>query len=78
MSIFSREEDAQRIREEVSDALIDRDDYFLMDDPVPFLEWAVENAAHFVDLNGHGDVELDCHALYDHWTTQQPATHGQV
>jgi hypothetical protein len=68
--MYTQAEQAQMLRETIADALIDRDDYFLMEDPNPFLDWAVANGSNYVDLDSEGYAAMDYNAMFDHWMEQ--------
>jgi hypothetical protein len=61
----------QARREDIADQLCDREDYFNMDDPSDFLDWAVENAPNFVNLDNEGYAYTDYDGLLDTWVLKQ-------
>jgi len=61
----------QAIREDITDTLIDNDTYFLMDDPTPFLDWAVQEHGNWVDLDIHDVPVIDYVGMLTHWLEQE-------
>jgi hypothetical protein len=64
------DEEKQMRMEQMSDHLIERDDYFNLNDPSVFLEWGYENMsdfydAHTEDLAWVEDFNID--GLFDRW-----------
>lgn len=68
-----REEKQYRI-EQMADHLIDRDDYFELDDPSEFLEWGYANMVDYYDAHtedGTWVEDFDIDGLFDAWLEQQ-------
>ncbi|AMO44193.1 hypothetical protein DSS3P8_135 [Roseobacter phage DSS3P8] len=71
--MFSKAEEDQMMLERIADTLIDNDDYFLMDDPSAFLEWAVAHTGDWTDLDLEGDPEVDFEGMLYHWLENKEA-----
>lgn len=66
--MLSRSEEQQIRLEKVSDHLIDRDDYFMLDthELDTFLAWMEENHPNYTDIDG-----LDIDQMFDAWLGQR-------
>jgi hypothetical protein len=63
-------EEDQIARERISDALINNDDYFMLSNPVKFLDWAVGQAPFWTDVDEDGYPEIDYDGMFSHWLSE--------